>query len=319
MIWLSWRLQRTEFGLLALLLALLLGSLALSHDDVAGMAGADGCLFGSVKRVEITSGPVSQDCSYVPGVLYRLVKVGLPWFNFLPLIAAILMAMPLISELESGTYRLVWTQGITRRHWESVKLGVLMLSCIVFAGLFSLTFNWWSGPADAIVGRLGQVSYDFRGTLPIAHTVFAVSLVLLIGTMLRRQIPTIALAAVGYVVTRLLFTEMIRPRLVTPITANQADYSKVVESGVWETAHYWQDATGAHVSEQQVERLCPPIRIAGVADLRECVASHGLTEYFRYHPASHYWALQLRESGIYLGASAVLIGLSAWLVLRRIE
>jgi hypothetical protein len=53
--------------------------------------------------------------------------------------------------------------------------------------------------------------------------------------------------------------------------------------------------------------------------LQECLASHSLTEYIQYHPASHYWPLQLIESGIYLGASAILIGVSAWYLLRRIE
>ena len=38
--------------------------------------------------------------------------------------AALLLAAPFVIELDSGTYRLYWTQSITRRRWIVTKLGL---------------------------------------------------------------------------------------------------------------------------------------------------------------------------------------------------
>jgi hypothetical protein len=36
-----------------------------------------------------------------------------------------------------------------------------------------------------------------------------------------------------------------------------------------------------------------------------------------YQPDSHYWPLQLTETGLFLGLAAVLIGFAAWWTSRR--
>ena len=56
----------------------------------------------------------------VPGVL------GLFWGA--PLVAR---------ELQTGTYRLAWTQSVSRRRWLLVKLGVVGLAAMATAGLLS--------------------------------------------------------------------------------------------------------------------------------------------------------------------------------------
>jgi hypothetical protein len=46
-----------------------------------------------------------------------------------PALIGIFWGAPLIArELETGTYRLGWTQSITRRRWLAVKLGVVGLA-----------------------------------------------------------------------------------------------------------------------------------------------------------------------------------------------
>jgi hypothetical protein len=51
-------------------------------------------------------------------------------------------------ELETGTYRLAWTQSVTRTRWLAVKLGVVGLTSVAVAGLLSLMVTWWSSPID---------------------------------------------------------------------------------------------------------------------------------------------------------------------------
>ncbi len=103
MTWLTWRLQQTEFVLLGAMLAGLSGLLLWTQSDVAAIA-----------RVTECANPFAEPrlgCGVDPSPIYDLVFQGLPWFNFLPLIAAVLLALPLVTELEQGTYRLAWTQG----------------------------------------------------------------------------------------------------------------------------------------------------------------------------------------------------------------
>ena len=66
-----------------------------------------------------------------------------------PAIIGIFWGAPLVArELESGTYRLAWTQSITRTRWLAVKLGVIGLASMAVAGLLSLIVTWWASPLD---------------------------------------------------------------------------------------------------------------------------------------------------------------------------
>ncbi len=64
---------------------------------------------------------------------------------FLPVIIGIFWGAPLAArEFEAGTYRLVWTQGVTRKHWLAAKLGCGVLASMLVTGPFSLIVTWWS-------------------------------------------------------------------------------------------------------------------------------------------------------------------------------
>jgi hypothetical protein len=48
-----------------------------------------------------------------------------------------------------------------------------------------------------------------------------------------------------------------------------------------------------------------------------CVASHGIRVAESYQPASHYWPLQLSETGMYLALALALAGFCFWRLNRR--
>jgi len=60
-------------------------------------------------------------------------------------------------------------------------------------------------------------------------------------------------------------------------------------------------------------------------DFEACLAGHdGLQNYIHYHPASHYWPLQLVETGILLALAALAVFavfavFAAFRVLRRLH
>ena len=49
-----------------------------------------------------------------------------------------------------------------------------------------------------------------------------------------------------------------------------------------------------------------------------CLASHGIREAVSYQPASHYWPLQLTETGILLVLALGLAGFCFWWLDRRL-
>src|SRR5262249_48863901 len=148
--WVSWRLQRTEtliaVGMLALLAALLIPTgiqmaNAYHHDGLAA------CL---------SSNPGPTCDSQLGEFRQRsqsLIDLS-SWFTLLPGLIGILLAAPFIFDLEHGTYRLAWTQSITRGRWLRGKLGLSVLSAVLSAGALILLFTWWRAPSVHIDGRL---------------------------------------------------------------------------------------------------------------------------------------------------------------------
>src|SRR5205085_9605797 len=69
------------------------------------------------------------------------------WLNFLPMLVGVFWGAPLVArELETGTYRLAWTQSITRRRWLTSKLVLFVLATVMLAVGFSFLLGWWLHP-----------------------------------------------------------------------------------------------------------------------------------------------------------------------------
>jgi hypothetical protein len=112
MTWVAWRLQRTEtlitLGILALLAALLVPTginMANAYHDsglgscVTAVKGASGC-----------DESIGEFQMRFEGLVHLT-----DWFTLVPGLIGVLLAAPFIFDLEHGTYRLAWTQSITRR------------------------------------------------------------------------------------------------------------------------------------------------------------------------------------------------------------
>jgi hypothetical protein len=120
------------------------------------------------------------------------------WLTLLPLVFGVLLAAPFVLELEQGTYRLVWTQGIVRTRRVTLKLGSLVAAAILVALALTSLLTWWRTPFDHRDGSCMPSTLDVEGTVPLAYTVFAVALGLGVGTLLRRTVPAAAIRLVGF-------------------------------------------------------------------------------------------------------------------------
>jgi ABC-type transport system involved in multi-copper enzyme maturation permease subunit len=130
-----------------------------------------------------------------------------------PALIGIFWGAPLLArELETGTYQLAWTQGVTRSRWLLTKLALSGLATVTIAGVLTLTITWWNRAPDKF-GTTPDAVFDRRDIVPVAYALFAFASGALIGAITRRNLPTMAWTLGVFVVTRIAVTLWIRPHL----------------------------------------------------------------------------------------------------------
>jgi hypothetical protein len=134
-----------------------------------------------------------------------------------PALLGLFWGAPLIArEMENGTFRLAWTQSVTRSRWIVTKLCIVALGSMVVAGLFSLMVTWWSSPFDTINNN--PFSYfDLRDIVPVGYAAFAFALGVTLGILIRRTLPAMAATLVVFTAVRMAFTLWVRPHLLSPL------------------------------------------------------------------------------------------------------
>jgi hypothetical protein len=251
-----------------------------------------------------------------------------------PALIGIFWGAPLVArEYETGTFRLVWTQGVTRTRWLAVKLGLGALISTAFAGLLSLMVTWWSSPID----RVRMNSYSFfvfgaRDITPLGYAAFAFVLGATAGVLIRRTLPALATTMVGFVVARLGVLYWVRPHLIAPfhkdlalssaptlnIGLTQAGVQAVASTRGLDLSNAWiysseiVDKAGNAPTTAFLNHACPFGKVTHAPNFQTCTANIAAKfhEVVTYQPGSHYWTLQWYETAIFLGLAAVLAGLS---------
>jgi hypothetical protein len=319
MTWLAWRQQRTEALLIALaiaLLALLLIPTGIHLANVYDRDNIAACITSS-----------SDDCNTLLMTFqdrFRGITSLFNWLQLLPGILGALLAAPLVLELEQGTYRLAWTQSISRRRWLLTKLGVLAVGLVLASALLTVLLTWWRQPLDDLQGRFEENSFSFEGVVPYAYILFAAALALASGVVLRRVAPAFAIALVGFFAARFFVTDRLRPHFMDPVVKR---LSGPPSSGTFHDAWVLNgpslvDGHGNPPSRELVSQcigtgqkpLSGPVPLA-----HDCLEKLGLYSRIEYHPASRFWTFQWIEAGIYLGLAALLAGFAAWWVLKRVN
>jgi hypothetical protein len=136
-----------------------------------------------------------------------------------PALIGIFFGAPLVArELELGTFRLAWTQSVTRRRWFVVKLAVVGIIAMMIGGLATWMSDWWASPLDAASkNRFGLAQFGFHGVAPIGYAAFAFALGAVAGVLLRRTVAAMAVTVVGFAAARLVVTYWLRPNLASPV------------------------------------------------------------------------------------------------------
>jgi hypothetical protein len=303
MIWLTWRQQRTETLIAVLLLGLaaaLLLPTGLHMASVYEHDGAAACVAHS------TGG-----CAGALGAFdnrFQALMNATGWLNLVPGLIGILLAAPFVLELEHGTFRLAWTQSITRRHWLASKLALIALAVLAASLLFTLLMTWWRTPLDHVSGRMTPEGFDFEGTVPFGYSLFAAALVIALGVVLRRAAPAIGLGLVGFLVVRFFAVEAaLRPHYQAALTKT---WNAKASPPELRTA--WVLGEGASGVHGHAVHVAAPVD--GKAALAPDMFLHVV-----YQPASRFWLFQAIETGIFVTLALALVGFSVWWIRQRIS
>jgi hypothetical protein len=317
MIWLSWRQLRTSaavvYGVLAVVaVVVLITGLQLHHAFTAdGVKDCTGQGCDSVFQAFVARMPFLQ--TVLSNVLLLL----------LPAVLGVFWAAPLVArELDTGTYRLAWTQSVTRTHWLTAKLVVVGLAGLVATAALTALVTWWYEPIDQVNGnQFSAAVFGARDLVPIGYAAFAFGLGVLAGITTRRTLTAMAVTLVGYVAVRLSFAFWIRPRLLPPLsTVVPMDDGRApqllgdgpgAQAGRWILSQTMTDPSGTVVDSIRISSDDPCVAT------RSCLSGYRLTTV--YQPADRYWTFQWMEFAIFVGLGLGLIGVTYWWLRRRLS
>ena len=324
MIWLTWRQHRkqalyTLIALAALAAVMLPTGLAMHHSFAN--SGLAACLDRLGTGQLIHGG--ADDCRTLSQQFSNqfngLTFVGI-LFVALPVFVGLFYGAPLVArEVEHGTHRLIWTQGISRRRWALAKFGLIGAVTLVLATAYALGMSWWFGPIVTNGGgRLGPVAFDVQGIAPIGYTLFAVALGTYAGTVSHKVLPAMGITLGGYAVVRILIETLARPRYMPPATLSvsiQSSQQPNPAAGDWIYARGVVNGAGQLVApNSQIQ--CPPAdSTCGSEFSGQGFGAGPYSNWIQYQPGSRFWAFQSIETGIFLALTALLL----YLAIRRIR
>jgi hypothetical protein len=323
MTWLVWRQHRAQFYVGAALLAalavlLLITGLQMAsqyHSAVAACTAAHSCA-NLASSLFLGSHAVGF---LVIMTLGAPVLVGLFWGA--PLVAA---------ELETGTSQFAWMQSVTRKRWLAVKSGWLLLAAAVWGGVISALVTWWSGPDNALqLDQFKPGRFDIMGIVPVAYALFAMALGICAGALLRRTLPAIAVTLAGFIAVRAAVA-FLRPHYLSAVTVTRSVLTGYTPPGsAWQLNQGVLDSHGQLVPAPNGAALfniplgnlpdsCASAGRGAVSIAPSCRAALATFRSFvTYQPGDRYWAFQGIETGIFVLLAAILLAVTAVVLLRR--
>lgn len=325
MIWLTWRQHRTQAAYLLLgLLAIAAGLVPLGRSmhnafDDGGLAA---CLRANGNPELI---PLDRDraCGELADLFTSRYSALLPLavlLVLLPMLVGLFFGAPLVArELEHGTHRFVWTQGVSRLRWAITKFGLVGLAGLAAAGVYAALLSWWIEPLNKAGGsRLTWLVFDLQGVVPLAYTLFAIALGIAAGLVTRKLLPAMAFTLAVYVVVRVLIAWLARPNYLAQVVRKIPVATDMVPNdlhGDWVISGSVYEADGrlaiAHGSQ-----FCPP-SVGGGRRPPDCDSGRYNLE--RLQPAGRFWTFQWIEFGIFTALALALLTFALLRLRRRVS
>jgi hypothetical protein len=241
---------------------------------------------------------------------------------FLPVLAGLFWGAPLVArEVEHGTHRLVWTQGVTRLRWATVKLALVGGGVVLVAAAYAVLAGWWITPLNDATGyRFTWLFFDQQGPVLVGYALFAFALGVLAGTLTGKVLPAMAITLGGFLAARVAVALLLRPRFLPPrhrtypvVNGPLAEPDPL--AGDWVISRAVYSTQGAKLTPGSgSQALCDQTAAA------QCIAKYGAGAYNQdlFQPADRFWLFQGIETALFVLLAVVLLLLAVRLVRRRV-
>ncbi|ANJ12070.1 hypothetical protein GCM10010220_67210 [Streptomyces parvulus] len=311
--WLMWRQNRAVFLIGLVAAAAVAVYAAVQHQHVTEAIAAqhlEACRGGTARTTQCTRDLLAFGREYQ----YPLRR-PLQLMPVLPFLFGVFLGAPqLAQELESGTYRTVATQSVTRLRWFAAKLGVPLAVTVIVSGVVATAMTWWWHPIAEVMGPLFP-RYDWYPFYGVGPVVVGLSVLFFLtgatlGLLLRRTVAAMGAALVaGAGLFALL--ERVRPHL-WPVNTSVAQ--NTAEPRVPDNA--WLLGDGPLTIDGR--RASEAVDCLPQDSYARCLRSHGLTgRWAEYHPVTHFWSLQWAATAVCLAFGLALVALSVWRMRRH--
>jgi ABC-2 family transporter len=321
LLWVTWRRYRTTLAAVVGLLALVSVYLVIRGNQMrTAYAAAQACrprsaascrfAFENFHNVYANVGFLGALLIWVPAVIGS--------FAGAPLLAR---------ELETGTFRFAWTQGVGRLRWLVAHLVPATLGVAVTSGAFGALVTWYDHPlvTSGIEPRLHTSEFPLTGVAVVGWALVAYALGVLVGLVSRRVVPALAVTLGVWTGLAFLAATVLRGHYRGPLVTRslQLPGSDLPVRQWW--THGGVEASGAQLNQA--------LRAVGVSlngggnfqagpgsatiDPVQYLLSHGYIQWTSYQPDSRYWPFQWIEFGWLAGLSLALLAIALWMVRRR--
>jgi hypothetical protein len=234
----------------------------------------------------------------------------------LPVLVGLFVGAPLLArELEQGTHRFAWTQGVTRRRWLLSKTALLAAATVIAGAAASAVVMWWRMPYDTLEGRVGPSSFDIEGVVVPAYALYALALGVLAGLVFRRTVAAMTATLLAFGATRFLVLEFVRPHFLTPLHRVELATDTGRQTSDWVLSDTLVDGGGRQISAAREELAVQHAQHARI-DPHTYIVTLGWKRLISYQPAGRFWEFQLLEAGLFVALAVLVVLAALWLVRR---
>jgi ABC-type transport system involved in multi-copper enzyme maturation permease subunit len=270
--------------------------------------------------------------------------------NTLDLVSIVLLAVPVLigmfvgapmlaREIESGTFRFAWTQGLGRTRWLIGKMVILGAASAAAAGALSALAAWYAGPFDSagLESRWQAGQFAVTGVTLAAWTVFFFAAGTLAGLLTGRVVAAMAAtAAFAGGLTVLNFWRLHDYFLATAASVTQSTPSGYGlgalntfatkngtqgPAGSWLVNGWYTGPRGHLLSSSTVVNLFDGLAADPSRSAQgpwPWLRMHHYAYWISYQPAGRFWLFQGAETAILLGLTVIVAAVTVKLAYRRV-
>lgn len=330
--WLVWRQHRIEIIVLLAGAVCIAAALLYGADLAARLRtdlGADSCQPGPFTNASCVTLEARVGEQLQP---FRWLLIAL---LFVPAVVGSFVGGPLFArDLERGTHRLVWTQGVTRLRWGAAKLATILIVAALAAALVgsvgglatTIVGGWWMASASQASAGPFRV-FDYQAPALVGQVVFAIAVAAFVGTLSRRILTGMFVGLLLFGLVRIVVQWELRPIYEPPVTVifrpeeQTSGWQRIAvgaPDGAWFLGADHVDRGGRRVPGERVASLLRVYRPAGPGfDPAAYLAEYDVYQRIRYQPADRYWRFQWTEALLYFALSGALCAGTLLLLRRR--